>query len=59
MTAEDADHRRVKGNRLLPSADELAGLGRTPVGMARSAPAEFPGEFCEVNSPTAGRRTSR
>jgi 3-oxoacyl-[acyl-carrier protein] reductase len=30
-------------------AERLAGLGHEPVGLARSAPARFPGEFHEVD----------
>jgi len=30
-------------------AERLAGLGREPVGLARSAPARFPGEFREAD----------
>ncbi|MGW7543691.1 SDR family NAD(P)-dependent oxidoreductase [Streptomyces sp. NPDC054770] len=30
-------------------ADQLAEAGHTPVGIARTAPPSFPGEFCEAD----------
>jgi 3-oxoacyl-[acyl-carrier protein] reductase len=30
-------------------ADRVAGVGNIPVGLARSRPADFPGEFCKVD----------
>ncbi|MGT2427435.1 SDR family oxidoreductase [Amnibacterium kyonggiense] len=39
-------------------SDRLAALGHTPVGLARSAPAEFPGEFHEVDLADRGSTDS-
>ena len=51
---KDAGHRRVKGNRVLPG--RAAGGPRPRAGLARPAPAAFPGESREAG--LAGRRAT-